>query len=161
MGPNQPLFQRVPETLPRGLSSGQRPLLYTNFHLAAWIRISEVLHNFSSLHVAISWCLIRHIGIFTFTRKSERSSSSRFLKLIAEMMCTAQSGREVSGVYCRLLFEQLFRLVWFCSVRVEGILIPDRSYAWRELPMSINMIHIPGKQCPWANGHAELHNADR
>jgi hypothetical protein len=161
MGPRQPPFQRVPENLHRGLSSVQRPPLSTNFHLAARIRISEVLYNFSSLHVAISWCLIRHIGIFTFTRKSKRSSSSCFLKLITEMMCTALSGCEVSGVYCRLLFEQLFRLVWFYSARVECTLISDRSYAWRELPMSINMIHIPGKQGPWANGHAELHNADR
>jgi hypothetical protein len=80
MGPNQPPFQRVPETLPIGLSSGQRLQLSTHFHLAARIRMSEILYNFSSLHVAISWCRIRRSGIFTFTRKSERSSSSRFLK---------------------------------------------------------------------------------
>lgn len=142
MGPNQPPFQTVREILPIGLSSGQRLKLSTHFHLAARIRMSELLYNFSSLHVAISWCWIRQSGIFTFTRKSERSSPSRFQKQSTEMMCTAQSGREVSGVYCRLPFERLFRLLWFCLVRDESTLIPDRSYAWRELPMSINMIHI-------------------
>jgi len=161
MRSNQPPFQRVPETSPIGLSSGQRLQLSTHFHLAARIRMSELIYSFSSSQVAISWCWIRYSGIFTFTRKDERYSFSRFLKYSTEMMCSAQIVREVSGVYCRLPSERWFRLVWFCSVRAECSLIPDRSYAWRELPMSINMIHIPGKQRPWANGPAELHNADR